>query len=389
MSQNAWIKLALLANGISLTPEFVDWFRDTDGFVQRRDFYNSPNWGPTAAPAPPQELRLSGESSVIVAVNDYGQTRWRLTWAEDTGPVVVSEMLPEGRAVELLKNPGALNSNPEIARVSNLYGGSALAFFSPRACYFFAEGTGCRFCSLEGTARESNEYAGRLTYDEVRNAVASVVADDSKAINQVMIVGGNERDLDRGFRNQLKLVHAASDALAEAGLTDDVSVHLVAMPPRDLQIIDGLGDIPNVHAGFDLEAWNPERFAAVAPGKHADYGQRAILTALERLRDVVGPYRAHSILIAGLEPAESTLDGAGKLAAEGISPIINAYHSDRHSALGLSIRPTYRHLSEVASGLQELHDTYPIQPYWKGCGRNAMDFEASHGMFHGPVPQFG
>ncbi|MFE7935719.1 hypothetical protein ACFU6S_44785, partial [Streptomyces sp. NPDC057456] len=111
-------------------------------------------------------------------------------------------------------------------------------------------------------------------------------------------------------------------------------------------------------------------------------------SALERLRDVVGTYRAHSILIAGLEPAESTLAGAQKLAAEGISPIINAYHSDRHSELGLSIRPTYRHLAEVASGLQELHDAYPIQPYWKGCGRNAMDFEASRGMFRGAVPQY-
>jgi hypothetical protein len=388
MSQNAWIKLALLANGLSVTPEFTSWFSGTDGYVRRRNFYNSPNWGAADAPAPPQELRLSGERSVTVAVNDYGQTRWRLTWSEETGPVVVSDMLPEGQPVELVTDLTAFHSNSEIARVSNLYGGSALAFFSPRACYFFAEGTGCRFCSLDGTAREHGEFAGRLTYQEVYDAVTAVVTADPKAINQVMIVGGNERDLNRGFRNQLKLVRAASDALAEAGLTDEVSVHLVAMPPRDLSIINGLGEFPNVHAGFDLEAWDPERFAAIAPGKHADYGQSAIFSALEHLREVVGPYRAHSILIAGLEPAESTLTGARKLATEGISPIINAYHSDRHSALGLSIRPTYRHLTEVAAGLQELHDSFPIQPYWKGCGRNAMDFEASHGMFRGAIPQY-
>ncbi|MFE7935756.1 hypothetical protein ACFU6S_44995, partial [Streptomyces sp. NPDC057456] len=250
---NAWIKLALLSNGVSLTPEFTAWFSDTDGYVRRRNFYNSPNWGAADAPAPPQELRLSGEHSVTVAVNDYGQTRWRLTWTERTGPIVVSDMLPEGQPVELVADLTAFHADPEIARVSNLYGGSALAFFSPRACYFFAEGTGCRFCSLDGTAREDKEFAGRLSYEEVRNAVAAVVATDRKAINQVMIVGGNERDLDRGFRNQLKLVRAASDALAEAGLTDDVSVHLVAMPPRDLGIIEGLCEIPNVHAGFDLE----------------------------------------------------------------------------------------------------------------------------------------
>jgi len=388
MPQTSWIKLALLASGISVEPEFTAWFGKTNKYVRRRNFYNDPNWGPSEGPAPPQEIRLTGQHRVTVAVNDYGNKQWRLTWSEETGPVVTSECLPEALPVSLISNLNAISSDPDLARVSNLYGGSALAFFSPRACYFFADGTGCRFCSLDGTARENDEYAGRLRYEEVHDTVAKVIATDSKAVNQVMIVGGNERNLDRGFKNQLKLVHAASDALTETGVADHISVHLVAMPPRDFSLIEELGDIPNVHAGFDLEAWDPKRFAAIAPGKHADYGQLTILKALEKLRETVGPYRAHSILIAGLEPAESTLKGARTLASDGISPIINAYHSDRHSALGLSIRPTYQHLAEVASGLQELYDKYPIRPYWKGCGRNAMDFEASHGLFRGLIPQF-
>ena len=71
------------------------------------------------------------------------------------------------------------------------------------------------------------------------------------------------------------------------------------------------------------------------------------------------------------------------MAERGISPIVNSYHSDRHSVLGLSVRPTYEVLTEVASGLQHLHDSFPIQPYWKGCGRNAMDYEAANGLFRG------
>lgn len=386
MSGTAWMKLALLANGLTPTREFVTWFADMSGYVRRRNFYNSPNWGPTSAPSLPQEIRLAGEQPVTVAVNDYGSPRWRLTWSEKTGPAVVSDALHSAQPVSLIADLATIRDDVDTARFCNLYGGSALAFFSPRSCYFFTEGTECRFCSLDGTAREHDEFPGRISPAEVARAVAAAVAADRASVNQIMIVGGNERDLDRGFRNQVTLVRAASGALADAGLASEISVHMIVMPPRDLGIIDELGDVPNVHAGFNLEVWDPDRFAEIAPGKHADYGQHAILTALHRLRDVIGPYRAHSILLAGLEPAEATLEGARKLAEDGISPIVNAYHSDKHSALGLSVRPTYRRLAEVATGLQELHDRYPIQPYWKGCGRNALDFEASRGMFRGDPP---
>lgn len=381
MAKNAWIKLALLSEGLTPTPEFTKWFASTSGFVRRRNFYNNPNWSEDGGPEIPQEIRLAGDESVVVAVNDYGRSGWRLHWDENLGPQVVSDDLPEGYSVDLVNDLSSLQTDSDVANISNLYGGSALSFFSPRACYFFSEGTQCRFCSLAGTARESSAFAGRLTPKEVHDAVAKVVETDRSMLSQIMIVGGNERDLNRGFSNQTALVKAASEALAEAGLVDDISVHLIAMPPNDLTLIDHLAEVPNLHAGFNLEVWDPDRFTQIAPGKTKDYGQDAILTALDHLREVIGPYRAHSILIAGLELAEVTLTGAEKLASEGISPIINVYHSDKDSLLGLSVRPTYQQLVEVASGLQELHRSFAIQPYWKGCGRNALDYEASHGLF--------
>lgn len=326
------------------------------------------------------EIRLPGDVPVTVAVNSYGNSPLALTWSRGTGPMVIGEALPDGHAVEMMPDLSALHGDTELARLCNLYGGSALAFFSPRACYFFADGTACRFCSLGGTAEENDSYASRITSRQVYDAITAVLAADPGRINQVMIVGGNERTLDRGFLNHVTLADAAAQALADTG-TGDVSVHLVTMPPRDLSLIGELGQVPGIHVGFNLEVWDAARFAQVAPGKTKDYGHGKILTALQRLRETVGEYRAHSILIAGLEPAQSTLAGAKALAELGISPIINVYHSDRNSELGLKIRPTYRHLVEVAVGLQNLCYTFPIQPYWKGCGRNALDHEACTGLF--------
>jgi hypothetical protein len=384
----AWVKLALMSHGMTVDEEFLAWFADADQAVRRRNFYNSPVWGGPAAPLP-QEIRLTTDSpaGVVVAVNVYGDPEWLLTLGDD-GPEVRNNRLGVASPVTMVPDLECLQVSAELATVTNLYGGSALSFFSPRACYFFADGTQCRFCSLDGTAAET-EYANRLTPAQVEKAVASVLSAEGHRINQVMIVGGNERNLDRGFTRHVDLVRAAGRAIEAAGDTDRVSVHLVTMPPNDLNLISLLAETPNLHAGFNLEAWDLDAFARIAPGKAADYGQAKILDALTELRDAVGDFRAHSILIAGLEPPASTLVGAAELAGDGVSPIINAFHSDVHSALGLTVRPSYETLAEVAAGLSSLYDQFPIQPYWKGCGRNALDFEASNGLFTGPAPALG
>ncbi|MFV2178022.1 radical SAM protein [Actinomadura sp. LOL_016] len=381
----AWVKLALLSHGVATAPSFSAWFARRTGAVRRRNFYNSPVWAQEAAI--PQEIRLAvgeGRPPVTVAVNVYGDDTWRLQ-ADDDQARVVNSRLGVSWPVEAVDDLECLRGSAALGRVANLYGGSALSFFSPRACYFFTDGTQCRFCSLAGTAADT-PFANRLSPGQVRDAVAAVLAAEPGRINQVMIVGGNERNLDTGFRRHVSLAMAASEAVAAAGMNDRVSVHLVTMPPRDLGAIKELDGVPGLHTGFNLEAWDPATFERIAPGKSNDYGQAAILAALERLVDVVGVYRAHSILIAGLEPPASTLRGAASLVAMGVSPIINVFHSDVHAQIGLSVRPSYRELAEVASGLSELHARHPIRPYWKGCGRNALDFEASHGMFDGAPP---
>ena len=65
----------------------------------------------------------------------------------------------------------------------------------------------------------------------------------------------------------------------------------------------------------------------------------------------------------------------------GVSPIINIYHSDRHSRLGVGNRPTFTYLAEVATALQDIYSRYPVQPYWRNCGRNSIDAEAQAGLF--------
>ena len=378
----AWVKLDLLVHGV-LVGESLSGLRDRKGFAARKNFYNDPVWQ-VGASAMPQELRIG---DLVVGLNLYGHSPWRLEWNPRSSLLELHHAPTEATIhPKLVEDLQLFELSPSAVALANLYGGSALAFFSPRACYFFSDDTQCGFCSLAGTAAEHAGFTSLLAPDQVEQTVRAALRSDPGRVEQVMIVGGNMRDLDRGFRHHAALARAASTAIASAGATDTISVHVATMPPRDLGMIEELSDIPNLHVMFNLEVWDPVRFADVCPGKHADYGRNGMLAALERLRDVIGAYRAHSLLVTGLERPQTTLEGAEALAEMGVSPILNVYHSDRHSRFGLGARPTLAELADVARGLQELYGRLPMLPYWRRCGRNAIDAEAAAGMFRRAIP---
>lgn len=380
-----WIKLDVLSRGIEIDKSVSTFLGQYTNVARRKNFYNTPVWGETPSP-PPQELRFLG---VVVGLNSYGPSPWRLSWSGKQDSLILGSAEAELEFTpELLPDLQLFQAHPHTASLANLYGGAALAFFSPRTCYFFADGTECSFCSLAGTAEETTGFKPHISEEDVETTVRLAIETDPGRIEQIMIVGGNMRDLDRGFRHHVSLAVAAENALRSAGLAHAVSVHIATMPPRNLELVKQLGALENVHVMFNLEVWDPDLFVAVCPGKHRDYGRDAILRALTSLQAAIGPYRAHSLLVAGLESPASTIAGARALAENGVSPIINVYHSDRHSRLGLSVRPSFSQLAEIAHGLQDIYTEFPVKPYWRSCGRNAIDAEASQGLFRNPFPPF-
>ena len=385
-SHSAWIKLHLLVHGIEVDESVpVAISRTSQAVALRKNFYNTPGRQHSGSPLP-QELNMLG---LVVGLNSYGETPWRLRWLASEDSLVL-EHTSAGVQVRpnLIPDLTLFHRHPTATGVANLYGGAALAFFSPRNCYFFTDKTECGFCSLAGTAKESDGFKTVLAEDDIRVTIRRSLDTDPGRIEQIMIVGGNMRDLDKGFNHHLALAIAAREEVEKAGVADSISIHIATMPPRDLRLLQPLSDFGNIHVMFNLEVWDPGSFAEVCPGKDQDYGRLAMLRALERLRDTIGAYRAHSLLVTGLESAETTITGARALAEMGISPIINIYHSDQHSRFGLGGRPKFSQVSAIASDLHALYQQFPVLPYWRNCGRNSIDSEAERGLFRDPVPPF-
>jgi hypothetical protein len=379
-----WIKLDLLSHGIAVDDSLHAFMAERDGVARRKNVYNSPTWQIDPSHLP-QEIRVHG---CTVGLNSYGDSPWRLGCQPGSQSLVLTHASGIQYPVELIDDLRAFVSVPGMAEVANLYGGAALAFFSPRTCYFFSDRTECGFCSLAGTADENHSFRDLLFPRDVELAVGCTLENDPGRIEQVMIVGGNIRDLDRGFKHHVELAKAAATVLSRGNHLRTVSIHIATMPPRNLDLLNMLSEFDNLHVMFNLEVWDANLFSSTCPGKQKDYGRDGLLRALEQLRDVIGAYRAHSLLVTGLDDPQSTVEGIISLASMGISPIINIYHSDRFSRLGLCARPTFKALATVADGLQDAYTHFPIEPYWRNCGRNSIDAEAKQGLFRATVPDF-
>ena len=69
------------------------------------------------------------------------------------------------------------------------------------------------------------------------------------------------------------------------------------------------------------------------------------------------------------------------MAEHGVCPIINVFHNDFGTPMQNYKRPSVEELLEVGKELQAIYSKYGFTPYWDGCGRNSLDYEAKEGLF--------
>lgn len=377
----AKLKMHILSEGISFDTALLEQFANDHSHMEKRRVCNdSDDRSLNRAQRIPQEMYLGEE--VVVAVNYRRQSPWRLTYSDSVyhliGPGGVDcevTFSQRPRFFERVTPEGV-----QCDHVANLYGGSALAFFTPATCSFFDDGYECKFCSL----RPNRSVRQFLTQSISPSLAASVLEiaweTDAPLLKQIMVVGGNSSDYTAGFLRYLEIARALDERQSALSVDRELETHISTMPPRDFALF---AELERVHARItmNIEVYDKRLFEVICPGKTRRYGQRWLFQALERAASIVSGKRVHSTLIAGLEPVHSTIAGINYLASIGVTPIINVFHNDHGSQYEGHPRPSYEDLLEIAHALQEVYQEYGLIPYWKGCGRNALDFEAQQGWF--------
>ncbi|PKN55707.1 MAG: hypothetical protein CVU56_19835 [Deltaproteobacteria bacterium HGW-Deltaproteobacteria-14] len=201
-------------------------------------------------------------------------------------------------------------SGVPYGRIGTVHG-PYLALSPTDRCGFLDGPDRCRFCGV----------APRGAHDAlpVADVVEAVrVARGEHAVNMVHLSVGWLGDDDGGVTLLEPYVAAIKKHF-------DILVAIDSLPPRTDRWIDRAYAMGADAVSYNLEIWDPERFALVCPGPARAIGRERFLDALDYATTVFPSGGVICHLIVGLEPLASTRAGMTALAARGIVPVLPVY----------------------------------------------------------------
>jgi Radical SAM superfamily len=355
-SRGEEVKLGLLAEGMALTKEALDYIdRGNEGRA-----LSSADYASTSGII----LALEGDVWVNAPVAEYNpnfvrESSYRLV---HTG---------RGLAVD-----GPEGQIPTRFWLQPAYHGEAMAGGDLYNSYAFTHADRVRVSPIEGCAFTCKfcdlPYEFRYRSKDLENLIEATrvaISDPIQPARHILISGGTPRQDDYGY------VRDTYNAVLET--FPGVSVDIMMVPlPEVLDIADlaarGLDEV-----SINLEVWSDEVARRVMPRKHKQ-GRQYYLDFLAHAAQILGGTRVRSMLMLGLEPLEATLDGVEAIAALGCVPVLSPFRPDPSTPLRNWPVPTRDQLLRAHQGAHAITARYgvPLGPSCIPCSHNTLTFSA-------------
>ena len=134
-----------------------------------------------------------------------------------------------------------------------------------------------------------------------------------------------------------------------------------ATPLHEVLDIDRLAQLGLVEVSINMEIWNEAVARRVMPRKHKQ-GREHYLDYLRHAASVLGGGRVRSMLMLGLEPVESTMEGVEAIAELGCVPVLSPFRPDPSTPLRDWPVPTAFRISTRIESAED--STFEILASW-------------------------
>jgi len=197
--------------------------------------------------------------------------------------------------------------------------GTYLGIYQAKVCEYWTQKpikTNCKFCSVGLNLGVDD--ADDKSIDEVMEVIRAARAGSDITyvdFNTGHYEGDTYLDILEPFIRRIK---------QETGLL----VGVQTPPHRDLKRYDHLREIGVNRVSFCFEIWDRKLFEEICPGKHAEYGLDHYLHAIEYCAALGKkgpqnePWVSNGEIIAGLEPAESSIEAINWITSVGAIPTV-------------------------------------------------------------------
>lgn len=370
------VKVSLLSYGIDCD---IDTFRRYEG-----DFYaNLYVYGNTSQAERyhrfPQVLLLG--NGVVSAFLRREGSPWTLK-IENGSRVRLYHEGEYVQDVDLPEKPAyygkTLSDGSLSDKVIAVAGEQTPGFFLYPECYYFNEGTFCKFCSLKPTRRTVADEL-EVNFENRRLVEATRLFQNTpwRDIPLVSITSGTARtdeETQRGIIEKIRTVYNA--------LNPKIPIHALVHPPHDFTLIDEYRGAGVTSIAFNIEVYDRELFAKICLGKNRDYGYDKWMEAVRYARDVFGSYNVFCGLVWGLEPAENVKRAHLEYLDQGIGITSNIFHNDPKTPMRRHPHPSEEFITDIAHDQQELYDRYPeARTIFSVSMRSTIDWEIHRGDY--------
>jgi len=221
----------------------------------------------------------------------------------------------------------------------------------------------CVFCDWHDVPYQT------LAVETLLDGLRIAAADSALPPRHVLISGGTPRAGDHAF-----LASVYRQVIAESPLPVDVM-----LAPRDGHAL--LNEIAEagVHGlSINLEIFDDDTSARLCPNKHhtGRDGYGDFISHAVSLLGGHGSGRVRSLLLCGLEPAESTLEGVRFLASLGCDPVLSPFRPAEGTPLSDVRPPSADELEALYLAAISIVDEYGVRlgPRCIPCQHNTVTF---------------
>ncbi len=231
-------------------------------------------------------------------------------------------------------------------------------------CYFWSSEKRCKFCSI------GNNYsadASKKKEKHLLEVIQRAVNDNAHPAKHILIGGGTSPGQDMGATLASRLTRKIKKEF-------DISIYVMIAAPLKNEYLDELYNSGVDELGINMEFWSSTAWNQYIPGKNKEIGKERYLEALEYAVSKFGPIKTRSILIAGLESPEYTIEGSVYLASMGVMPILSPFRPLNGTYLadhnGFDGNGYFEIFSEIESQIKGFE--IPLGPTCICCQNNTL-----------------
>jgi len=254
-----------------------------------------------------------------------------------------------------------------MSNVLTIEGSRTLIMSCYNYCDYFKSGNQCLFCALNYNVKKQKD--GKIIIENIIETLQNALDDNPNL--HLHLTGGNTLTPDKGLLNYLEYIKAIREV-------SDIPISVELAPPDTNNYFDKLAEAGCNSIIINCEIWNDHKRKEICPGK-SQIRKKRYFESWKYGLELFGENQVSSVLIGGLEPRESTLNGAKELIKNGIIPIIMPFRPidgsalENHSTVSIS---DILFISKYVASLMKENGLNPeLQPGCTSCGACSIEID--------------